>query len=132
MQGEVEDYVQATLSLHNGIPMSMEINFGSHAPMPIWVVGGEKATLQVVSETEAYVYENGKIAQQITRDMFPKMGAELIYTSFAGCLLRQEALEVTLKQAISTMEVVDSIRESAQTGKEMTYGNSVLGTAARI
>lgn len=132
MQGEVEDYVQTSIALHNGILMSLEINFGSNAPVPIWVVGGEKATLHVVSEKEAYVYEKGKIIRHISHEMFPKAGAERIYTTFAGCLLRQEALEVTLEQAIKTMEILDLIRESAQVRKEMTYGNSLLSTAARI
>jgi scyllo-inositol 2-dehydrogenase (NADP+) len=132
MQGEVEDYVQASIVLKNGILMSLEINFGSNAPVPIWIVGGEKATLHVVSEKEAYVFEKGKGIRQITHEMFPKAGIERIYNSFAGCILRQETLEVTLEQAINTMEIMDLIRDSAQGRKEMAYGNSVLSTAARI
>ncbi|MFD0697444.1 Gfo/Idh/MocA family protein [Paenibacillus sp. GCM10027628] len=131
-QGEVEDYVHASLSLENGIMLSMEINFASNAPIPIWVVGGDKATLHIVSDKEAYLIEKGKIVRHITSDMFPKAGAERIYSSFAGYILRREALEVTLEQAILAMQMLDAIRESARTRKEMSYGSAILGTATGI
>ncbi len=132
MRGEVEDYVQASFALQNGILLSMDINFGSNAPAPAWIVGGENATLYVASEKEACILEKGKPARSLEQDAFPKKGAECIYTSFAGCILRREPLEISMEQAVRTMEILDWIRESAGQGKEIRHGDSVFGSASGI
>jgi len=131
-QGGVEDYVQASLRLSNQIMLNLDINFGSQAPMPLWVIGGEKGTLFVLSEKEAYLYDKGKPPAHFTADQFPKSGAERIYVSFAACVLKGEALEVTMEQAMNTMRIIDLIRESAQERKEVMYGDPILSTKARI
>lgn len=131
-QGEVDDHVYASIVTDHDILLSMEVNFGSNATSPLWVVGGDQATLQVVSETEAVVYEKGKPARQLMLDSSPKERPVRIYSTFADCLLRGGKLAVTLEEAIETMQVLDSIRTSAQRNTEAAYGNSVHSTAGRI
>lgn len=112
-QGDVDDYVDAVLRLDNGTFMSLEVNFGSNAAAPLWVVGGELATLQVISGKEAILMEKGKREQRLEIESAPGEGQEHIYHSFIGCLLRGEEPEVRLEQAVETMRVIDAIRDSA-------------------
>ncbi|RKP54421.1 gfo/Idh/MocA family oxidoreductase [Cohnella endophytica] len=112
-QGDVDDYVYASMRLDNGILMSMEINFGSNAEVPIWIIGGEKATLQINNTKEAYLLEKGKPRQMLTISDSKEESADRIYSSFAGFLLREEELVVSLDQAIESMDLIDKINKQA-------------------
>jgi len=124
-QGDVEDYVRSTLMLDNGILLSLDINFGSNAAFPLWVVGGDKATLQIQANQEAFLYEKGGAATPVALPLVSKDAPGQIYSSFAGRILRKEELTVSLEEAVETMRVMDAMRESSQLKKEITYGSFV-------
>jgi scyllo-inositol 2-dehydrogenase (NADP+) len=120
-QGDVEDYVHAELITDQNIPLSMEINFASNAVSPLWIVGGDRATLQVNSEREAYIFEKGKPPQEVKPTAPAQEGAVQIYTTFMDAILHGGELAVTLDEAIATMKVIDRIRNLAY--KETNNGN---------
>jgi len=132
LQGDVEDYVQSTCKLESGALLSLEINFGSSASVPGWVIGGDGATLQIGPDNEATLLRKGSPPQSIAPDQFPKGSAKTIYESFAGHLLHGDPLAVSMSEAIETMKLLDAIRLSAKERREVPYGNSVLGAAARV
>jgi scyllo-inositol 2-dehydrogenase (NADP+) len=115
-QGDVEDYVHAELIMDKNIPLSMEINFASNAVSPLWIVGGDRATLQVNSEREAYVFEKGKSPQEVKLTAPAQDGAIQIYRTFIDAILHEGELAVTLDEAIATMKVIDRIRNLAHQG----------------
>ncbi|OAS17718.1 Gfo/Idh/MocA family protein [Paenibacillus oryzisoli] len=127
-QGEVDDFVHATMSTEQQVIMSMDINFASNVPSPLWIIGGEKATLQIMSDREAYLYEKGKPVRELKMEEYGKSGVLSIYSSFANCILNGGELAVTLEEAIETMKVLDKIRVCAQQNKELAHGNFVLGS----
>jgi len=127
-QGEVDDYVNVVMNTDRQVVLSMDINFASHVSSPLWIVGGSRATLQIVSDREALLYEKGKSVREIKPEERPKSGALAIYASFAECIRNGGRLAVTLEEAIKTMEVLDRIRDSARQSKEAAYGNLVLGS----
>lgn len=124
-QGDVDDYVHAVMSTDRNVLLSMDINFGSAAASPLWVVGGDQASLQVMSTSEAYLYQPGK--QPVLLELKPSDNSEplRIYTSFMDALLHGGKLEVTLDEAIETMDILDKIRASAQMNKELEDGNLI-------
>ncbi|MFB9327857.1 Gfo/Idh/MocA family protein [Paenibacillus aurantiacus] len=126
--GEVDDFVQAAMATDRNVLLSMNINFASAASSPMWVVGGDKATLQVVSASEAYLFEHGKQPRAVETDSQANAGAERIYASFADAMRSGGPLEITLDQAIETMTLLDQIRASAQPNKERADGNLIFGT----
>ncbi|MEV5027388.1 Gfo/Idh/MocA family protein [Paenibacillus sp. LPE1-1-1.1] len=129
-QSEVEDCVQANLSLQNGITMLLEVNFGSNASLPMWVVGGDRATLQINSAKEAVLLQKGKPAEHLPISIDGlKDGAERIYSSFASCLLRGEENEIKPEEVIDTMKILDAIRISSKQ-KETVHGNTLFSSSS--
>ncbi|QJC53259.1 Gfo/Idh/MocA family oxidoreductase [Paenibacillus albicereus] len=126
---EVDDFVQADMATDRNVLLSMNLNFASALPSPMWVAGGDKATLQVASPGEAYVYEPGKPPRQIDMGKEERQGPERIYASFADAVRHGGALAVTLDEAIETMTLLDDIRACAQQTKEREDGNLIFGTA---
>jgi scyllo-inositol 2-dehydrogenase (NADP+) len=118
-QGEVDDYVHAVLGTDSSIPMSIDINFGSNVSSPLWIVGGEKVTLQVVSSSEAFLFEKGRELHNFKIEPAIDEGPYLIYSSFVDAIKYGGRLEVTLEEAIETMRIIDSIRELAMESKEV-------------
>jgi scyllo-inositol 2-dehydrogenase (NADP+) len=127
-QGDVDDYVHATMSTEQQVMMSLDINFASNAMSPLWTIGGDQATLQIMSDREAFLYEKGKPIRELKLERQVQSGALLIYASFADCILNVGKLAITLDEAIETMKVLDQIRDSAQKSKGLAYGNLVLGS----
>ncbi|TXK84586.1 Gfo/Idh/MocA family protein [Paenibacillus sp. N3.4] len=126
-QGEVDDYVHATMSTEQQVIMSMDINFASNVPSPLWIIGGDQATLQIMSDREAFLYEKGKPIRELKLEGQAKSGVLPIYSSFADCILNGGKLAITLEEAIETMKVLDKIRGRSQQNKELAHGNPVLG-----
>ncbi|MDF2937798.1 MAG: oxidoreductase [Paenibacillaceae bacterium] len=127
---EVEEYLQAQITLGEHVQFSMEINFASGAQLPLWVVGGREATLQVTSDREAVLYQGGKRTKEFT--MSPsRMGSLLIYDSFVDAIRHAGSPAVTIEETIETMQLLDRIRASAAT-QGGSHGDLVLGTAARV
>ncbi|MFF2480917.1 Gfo/Idh/MocA family protein [Paenibacillus sp. NPDC058071] len=112
-QGDVEDFVNANFQLHNGIQMLFEVNFGSHAAAPFWIVGGDKATLQVMPNNEALIYEKGKTVRKVEIPPGVRPGPEMIYASFADCLLQGAKPAVTLAEAAQTMKILEAVRDAS-------------------
>ncbi len=131
-QGEVEDYASASIGLDNGTRLRMEVNFGSNAASPLWVVGGEAATLQVVSEREAYILEKGKPPRPVADVPAARDGPFEIYASFARSLRTGEEPAVRLEEASEAMKALDAIRQSARERRELAYGHSVYVPASRV
>ncbi|MEK0316175.1 Gfo/Idh/MocA family protein [Cohnella sp. 56] len=125
--GEVDDFVHATMATDRHVLLSMDINFASAVPSPLWIVGGDRATLQVVSANEAYLFEQGKQPRVLEMGMYEKSGPGPIYTSFIDAVRSGGPLEVTLDEAIAAMHLLDQIRAAAQQTKEQTDGNLVFG-----
>lgn len=123
-QGEVEDYVHAQLSLASGIELSMNINFASRATSPLWVVGGDQATLVVASEQEAWLRRQGAEAEPYPMLPATRSAALPLYRNFAEHIADGAELLVTIDQAIETMRVLDQIRNSHQ--KENEDANTVF------
>ncbi|QMV40612.1 Gfo/Idh/MocA family protein [Cohnella cholangitidis] len=131
-QGEVDDYVRATFTTERNVVMSMDINFASNVPAPLWVVGGDKATLQIVSEREASVHVKGKPTQPIMLEPSLNKGAIRIYSSFADSVRYGAKPEVTLEEAIEAMKIVEWIRLSSLNRQEMENGNLICRPAVRV
>ncbi|WP_239617710.1 Gfo/Idh/MocA family protein [Cohnella mopanensis] len=127
-QGEVDDYVHVVMSTERQVVMSMDINFASNVASPLWIIGGSQATLQILSDREALLFEKGKVVRELKPEERSKSGALAIYASFADHVLNDGKLAVTLEEAIKTMEVMDRIRDCAQQSKEVAHGNLVLGS----
>jgi len=117
-QGDVEDFVHAIVTLKNGIHMQIGINFGSYASAPLWTVGGDKATLQVMSNNEALLYEKGKAVRRVECPPELRTGPEMIYAKFADCVLRGEKPAVTLSEAVQTMKVLDAVRSASELNRK--------------
>ncbi|MFC4102460.1 Gfo/Idh/MocA family protein [Paenibacillus xanthanilyticus] len=128
-EDEVDDYVQANMVTDRNVILSMNINFGSALPSPMWVAGGDKATLQVVSPGEAYLCEPGKSPRALEMGKDERQGPERIYASFADAIWHGGPLAITLDEAIETMTMLDEIRASARQTKERADGNLICGTA---
>lgn len=129
-QGEVDDYVHTTITTDQNVVMSMDINFASNVPTPSWIVGGDQATLQILSDREAYLYQKGEPMLKVTTEGQQKNGAAVIYTSFADCIRYGGNLAVTLEEAIETMKVLDKISECTKREKEMAHGDLILGSTS--
>lgn len=129
-KGDVDDFVQASFRLDSGVVLSMDINFGSHAGSPLWIVGGEKATLVVTSPKEAVIKEQGRPDRIVAIAPSEGEGQLQVWRGFAAAL-RGEALAVTLDEAIRTMRLLDEIRQSAAK-KEIFDGNIVHGASGRV
>lgn len=129
-QGDTEDYVQTSIRTEQDILLSMEIIFASHATAPIWVVGGEKGTLEIISDKEAIIYTKDSQPRRI--ELKPSLydGPVEIYSSFLKHLSEGEPLAITLDEAIETMRVVGVIRKSAEQRKEVQYGDFVLSPSS--
>lgn len=112
-QGDVEDFAHGMFRLRNGIQMLFEVNFGSHASPPAWIVGGDRATLQVMPNREALLHEKGKPARRVECPPELQAGPETIYAKFADCILRGERPAVTLAEAAQTMNVLEAVRGNA-------------------
>ncbi|UJF31872.1 Gfo/Idh/MocA family protein [Paenibacillus hexagrammi] len=130
LQGDVEDYVQATICTDQDIMVSLDINFGSYANTPMWVVGGEAGTLEVISDREATIYL--KDSKPRTIELKPSLldGPCTIYASFLAHLQEGKPLAITIDEAVETMRVVDAIRQSAAQRKEVLYGDYVLSPSS--
>ncbi|MFC5469132.1 Gfo/Idh/MocA family protein [Cohnella suwonensis] len=137
-RGDAEDCALARIVLDNGILLSMDIHFGSHAQNPLWIVGGELGTLQVTGGNEATIHLAGKSAIPVEpqsavgtyrRDLD---GVKRIYSSFARKLAGEGQLEVTLDEAIDGLRVLDAIRLAAENKKEVRYGDPVRGASVGI
>jgi predicted dehydrogenase len=115
-QGDVEDFAQAHLKLRNGIQLHFEVNFGSHASPPLWIAGGEKATLQVMPNQEALLCEKGKNPRRVECPPGFMNGPETIYGRFADCVLRGGKPAVTLAEAAQTMRVLEDVRKASEFG----------------
>ncbi|MFB9278155.1 Gfo/Idh/MocA family protein [Cohnella cellulosilytica] len=112
-QGDAEDLVHASFRLDNGIVLSCDVNFGSNAALPLWIVGGERATLQVGPEREALLLAKGQPARRFELPQANRGGPQRLYAAFAGCLLRGERPAVTLDEAAEAMRAIAAIREKA-------------------
>ncbi|MEF2966127.1 Gfo/Idh/MocA family oxidoreductase [Paenibacillus sp. M1] len=129
-QGDAEDYVRASIKTDRDILLSFEINFGSHAASPLWVVGGENGTLEIDTDKEAVLHIKGKPAQSI--ELTPSLydGAQTIYESFVKHLTEGAPLAITMDEAVETMAVADAIRISAERRQGVRYGDLVLGATS--
>jgi len=112
-QAEVDDYVHASISTDRNVRMSMEVNFASAAASPLWVIGGEQATVQVISDRQAKLYIPGKPPQEMTIETDSSNGPLQIYSAFCDAILHGGKLVVTLEEAIETMRILDRIRASS-------------------
>ncbi|MFC4304119.1 Gfo/Idh/MocA family protein [Cohnella boryungensis] len=137
-KGETEECVQARIRLDNGIWLSMDIHFGSHAASPLWIVGGDRGTLRVEENGEAAIYGTGQQPGRVVPD-FPVggyrkdyEGTRRIHASFASCLRGEGELEVTLEQAIEGMRLLDAIRMAAADKREVRYGDIVRGASVGV
>lgn len=131
-QGSVDDFVRADFRMDNGILASLEVNFGSNANVPMWVVGGEAGTLQVNNPKEAVLYRKGKPAESVSLDSALSSGPEHIYAALAASVLGSGELAVSLDQAVETMRIIDAIRHSAEMKKGEANGNFILRAANRV
>lgn len=109
--GEVDDYVQASLVLDSGALLAMEINFRSAAKTPLWVVGGEQGTLQVNSEKEAALYFKNKVVEKLNIERSSLSSAKKIYTSFFQAIRGTGVAEVKLEEVIRVMDMIEQIRQ---------------------
>lgn len=123
---DVEDYVHALMKTDRNILLSMDVNFASAAGAPLWIVGGDQATLTVASNNEAYLYEAGKTVKPVRYEHPLREGPELIYSSFADAVTNQGKLAVTLEEAIETMKLLDRIRVVSQPSKEYPDENLIF------
>lgn len=128
-QGDVDDYVHVTMTTDQQVLLSIDINFASSVPSPLWIVGGNRATLQIMSDHTAYLYEKGKQVNEFKLEKQLNSGVHTIYKSFVDCIQDGGKLAVTLEEAVETMKVLDQIRCDVQQRKEMTHGNLVLGSS---
>lgn len=113
-QNQVDDYVRANMVLDNNIILNMEVNFGSLATAPMWVVGGDKGTVTVVSPSEAYVMEKGKQPEPLMLEPVSRESALPIYQSVCDHLLREGPLAITLSEAVETMRILEEISRNRQ------------------
>ncbi|MBB6729989.1 Gfo/Idh/MocA family protein [Cohnella zeiphila] len=112
-QGDADDYVQASFRLDSGVLLSFEVNFGSAASPPLWIVGGDRATLQILPNGEATILEKGKPPRHAVlepEEAKRALGPQRIYESFADCLLRGGPLAVTLEEAAQTMKALGDLQ----------------------
>ncbi|MFC5701161.1 Gfo/Idh/MocA family protein [Cohnella faecalis] len=128
-KSEAEEYVHANMKLTNGILMSMCVNFGSAARANSWVVGGDKSTLQVVSDKEAYLYRKGAAPELIQVPDTKRHAGKEIYMSLVNHIQNLGDLAVPLEQAVETMTLLDAIRYSKLCNRRVEYGDFAVGTA---
>ncbi|MNP49043.1 hypothetical protein D3C76_1432040 [compost metagenome] len=103
----------------------MEVNFASQAKLPLWVIGGDRATLQVNSDKEAVLLEKGREPVVLPLESNSRSAAERIYTSFVQAIRGEGIPEVTLEQAIQVMDVLEQIRQG---GMDQTTVETPVGT----
>lgn len=109
--------------------MSMEINFASHVLSPLWIIGGNAATLQIMLDNVAYVYQKDKQVKELRLEGFSNSEVHSIYSSFANCIHNGGKLAVTLDEAIETIKILDQIRYYAQQRKELKHGNFIFSSS---
>lgn len=110
-QGDTEDYVHGELMFDSGITAFMEVNFASQAKLPLWVIGGDRATIQVNSDKEAVLLEKGLEPVVLPLESNSRSAGERIYTSFMQAIRGEGVPEVTLEQAIQVMDILEQIRQ---------------------
>ncbi len=108
--GETEDYVQANLELDNRILLSLEVNFRSHAQIPLWLVGGEKQTLVVHANGEAFIIEKGKRIQNYTLEKESRKNGLEIYQSLVDVLKKNAPPMIGMDEILLDMKVLEEIR----------------------
>jgi scyllo-inositol 2-dehydrogenase (NADP+) len=109
-EGVTEDYAQLFLELESGLLYSIDINFRSDAAAPLWIIGGEKQTLCIQSDKEAYLMEKGKIVEQLEMEKAGRKAGSEIY---AGCIARFEGtgeLAVSIEDAIRGFAILKKVR----------------------
>ncbi|GIO13724.1 oxidoreductase [Cohnella xylanilytica] len=116
-RGEADDYAVARLTLDNGIVLTAETNFASLAPEPMWVIGGDRATLCVVSETEAYLREPGRPARALETGPVSRFAAAALYEAFANAILEGGEPFVPMEEAVGAMKVLDLVERSSREGR---------------
>lgn len=109
-QGKVEDYVHAQFDLKSGIQLAMDINFASHAPSPLWIVGGEEATLVVESVKEAWIHRKGELPAPYPIPSASRYTGLPIYQGLIAHLTDGKPLEIMMDQVIKTMQLLDQLR----------------------
>ncbi|MBN2353510.1 MAG: Gfo/Idh/MocA family oxidoreductase [Spirochaetales bacterium] len=112
--GETEDYVQANLELENRVLLSFEVNFRSHANVPLWLVGGEKQTLMINANYEALFFENGKVVRNVTLEKESRKNGLEIYQSFAGVIKNDDLPIIGTDEILRGMSVLETIKNSPQ------------------
>jgi len=126
-QEEVDEYVHASIGTDQNVLLSMDINFASSVSAPLWIVGGEKATLQVISDKEAVIHRPGEQPAEVQM-LDSKDGPLRIYSSFANAVLHGGDLEVTIDEAIETMKILDRIRDCAMLSEGAADGNLIYSS----
>ncbi len=124
-KGDTEDYVHGELMFDSGITAFMEVNFASLAKLPLWIIGGDRATIQVNSDKEAVLLEKGHEPVLLPLESNSRSAGERIYTSFVQAIKGDGVPEVTLEQAIQVMDVLEQIRQG---GTEPTVVEAPAGT----
>lgn len=115
-QGDTEDYVHGELTFDSGVAASLEVNFASQAKLPLWVIGGDRATIQVNSDKEAVLLEKGSAPVVIPLESNSRSAALEIYSSFERAIRGQGQPEVTLEQAIKVMTLLEQIKQRGMDG----------------
>lgn len=122
---DVDDFATAMIRFENGASVSLDVSWACHAAehdrMDVQLYG----TLAGATLNPAKLYKNGEKASeyQITE----KLGAAVEYehcdrfSNFINHLLGEEALGVTIDQALVVQKILDAIEESNRTGCEVRF-----------
>jgi scyllo-inositol 2-dehydrogenase (NADP+) len=110
-QGDTEDYVHGELVFDSGVTAFMEVNFASQAKLPLWVIGGDRATIQVNSDKEAVLLEKGQEPVILPLESNSLSAAAEIYSSFERAIRGEGQPEVTLEQAVQVMALLEKIKQ---------------------
>lgn len=120
---DVDDFAAAMIRLKNGAMISLNVTWAMHQKEPdrmnLEVYGSEGGAS--VFPLELYRFGQTEKEYQVIQNP----SAELIYPhqnrfhNFINAILDEEALCVTLDQALTVQKILDAVYESSETGREV-------------
>lgn len=122
---DVDDFATAMIRFENGATVSLDVSWACHAAerdrMDVQLYGTDGgATLN-----PAKLYKNGTNKSEYA--IVENLGTEIEFehcdrfANFANHLLGEEALCISLEQALVVQKILDGIAESSATGREVRF-----------